>query len=430
MKDGLATVGTGRITMKSTRLLAVMLVIPLTLLTLSLASCGGSSGPARPARNGALSVEPGLVEAANDFGFRLYRQLAASDGDKNLFISPASIEMALAMTYNGARNSTQTGMATALGFGSMSLDDVNRANGQLLSLLANPDPKVDLFVANALWTQQGLTFDPGFLQRNQEFYEATVQGVPFTDPATADLINQWANDHTLGAIKEIVTAADIQDNVIELTNAVYFKGPWTDPFDPAETRDGAFTKLDGSTKTLPMMRRTGAVDYLQNDLFQAVQLPYGDKYVAMYVFLPMPDKTLTDLAAHLTPQNWTQWVAGFNSQPLFLQLPRFKASYGAKLNDPLSAMGMGEAFDPTSADFSGFFAPGTALPGNVYLTHAIHKTYLSVDEAGTTAAAVTAVGGGVTSAPPSMLVNRPFFVVIADKPTGVILFLGSIADPQ
>ncbi len=413
--------------MKALRVLAVVFVIPLISL---LASCGSNGAPGRPARNAALTVEPGLVDATNEFGFRLYRQLATDDGGKNLFISPASIELALAMTYNGARGSTQVGMAAAIGLGSMSLNDLNLANSQLLSLAANPDPKVDLLVANAIWTQQGLTFEPRFLQRNKDFYGATVRGVRFTDPATADLINRWAGDHTLGLIKEIVTADDIQYDILELTNAVYFKGPWTDPFDATATRDGSFTKLDGSVKTLPMMQKEGMIDYQVNDLFQAVRLPYGGKYLAMYVFLPWSDKSLADLAAQCTRQNWKQWAAGFQSHELLLQLPRFKADYGAKLNDPLAAMGMAEAFDPGRADFTGFYSATPIPPTGICLTHVFHKTYLAVDEKGTTAAAVTDIGGGGGSSPPSMVVNRPFFVVIADSPTGVILFLGSIADPK
>lgn len=400
------------------------------LLPLGLIGCGAGGGSTRPARNVNTRVGTDLVDATNDFGFRLYRQLALHDGGINLFVSPPSIELALAMTYNGARNSTQTGMATTLGVDAMSLDAVNQANGRLLSVLANPDPKVDLRIANALWIQQGMRGETGFLQRNQDYYGATVQAVPLYDPATADAINRWADEHTLGTIKNIVTTADIKDDIIELTNAVYFKGPWTDPFDPKLTQNRNFTTFDGSTKTIPMMLKGDVLDYQENDLFQAVRLPYGGKYVSMYVFLPKPGKTVADFAAQLTNQNWTQWLTGFQSQVLDLYLPRFKAKYGVNLQDPLTAMGMAEAFDPFRADFGGIFAPETVLPGNVFLTHVFHKTFLSVDEKGTTAAAVTDVGGGGGSMPPSMVVNRPFFVVIADGPTGVILFLGSITDPE
>lgn len=404
-------------------------VLVCASLAVSLAGCGGGEA-GKADRSAALTVDQSLVDANNYFGANLYRKLAATDTGKNVFVSPPSIELALAMTLNGAKTTTSAGMSSAMGLGSLSLDQVNRANGQLITLLTNPDPKVDLLVANALWVQKGLTPDSGFLQRNQEFYRATVDNVDFADSATADRINQWASDHTMGTIPKIVAASDIEKDVIELTNAVYFKGPWTDPFDPKDTQDGAFTKTDGTTKTLPMMRRQGLIDYQVTDLFQAVRLPYGGKYLSMSILLSTPGKTLSDIAVQITAQNWKKWQQGFVPQEVFLQMPRFKADYGASLKEALSALGMADAFDPTRADFSGIFAPGTALIGGVYLTHVFHKTYLSVDEKGTTAAAVTDVGAGAGSGPASMIVNRPFFVVISDAPTGVILFMGSIADPQ
>src|SRR5439155_18024793 len=122
-----------------------------------------------------------------------------------------------------------------------------------------------------IWTQERLPFDPGFLSRNQQFYAASVQGVNFEDPATAILINRWASDHTLGYINRIVTPDDIKEDCIELTNAVYFKGPWSDPFDPTETMNGEFTKADGSSTNLPMMRKEDTLEYQQNNVFQAVR---------------------------------------------------------------------------------------------------------------------------------------------------------------
>lgn len=415
--------------MKLFRSLAVLVCASFAV---SLVGCGGSE-TGKGDRSAALAVDLSLVDATNNFGANLYRKLAAADtvdSGKNVFVSPPSIELALAMTYNGAATTTRAGMSAAMGIGALSLDQVNRANSQLITLLTNPDPKVDLLVANALWVQKGLTPDSGFLQRNQQFYGATVDNVNFPDAATADRINQWASDHTMGTIPKIVTAGDIDKDVIELTNAVYFKGPWTDPFDPKDTQDSTFTKADGSSKTLPMMRREGTIDYQVTDLFQAVRLPYGGKYLSMSILLPVPGKSLADIAAQITSQNWKKWQQGFVPQDVYLQMPRFKADYGTSLKETLSALGMADAFDPARADFSGIFTPGTLLPGGIYLTHVFHKTYLSVDERGTTAAAVTDVGAGAGSGPASMIVNRPFFVVISDAPTGVILFMGSIADPQ
>jgi len=397
--------------------------------------CSDSAKPATatPGRNPQLVIDNRLVNAANDFAFRSYAQLAKTQAGTNLFISPTSIELALAMTYNGAKGSTKDAMAQALGVQAMTLDEVNAANAQLLTLLQNPDSKVQLNIADALWGRQGFTFDPGFLQRNKQYYQADVQTIDFTAPNSADIINSWVSRKTLGMIPTLVDYPSIKDALMVLANALYFKGQWTTPFDPKATQEGPFTLPGGDVRMLAMMRNSAEdYRYLETDQFQAIALPYGEKYVSMYVFLPKAGVTLSAFTGNLTSPHWNQWMTQFTRQAGSLQLPRFSADYATSLKDTLTALGMGVAFT-NAADLSGMLPPGvTSTVGKPVISDVIHKTAIRVNEEGTTAAAATGVIVTPTAVLPSfsMTVDHPFFLVIRDDPTGAILFMGSIVAPE
>ncbi len=398
------------------------------------AGCGGGDETVdkRGPRSATLKVEPKLVTAVNDFGIRLYKELATKP--ENVFMSPTSIQLALGMAYNGARGDTKAAMAKALGYGAMTLDEVNKANGELLALLANPDPDVDLHIANAVWAKEGVTYDAGFMQRCKDSFLAEPMTVNFQLPEAAEKINGWVKAHTKEKIAQIVSAEAIREAIMVLTNAVYFKAGWTDEFPAGATKDAAFTTGEGKTVTVPMMARSARFEYLENDQFQMVRLPYQGRYIGMYILLPREGKSLGDCVAKLDASQWKAWTDALTPRQGELKLPRFKADYSVSLKAALSALGMAIAFDPSKADLNGILPPD-ATSERVFISDALHKTYLSVDEQGTEAAAATAVIMGVTSAPlPTepfkMTVDRPFMVAIADKPTGVVLFLGSISTPK
>lgn len=384
----------------------------------------------RSPRSANLRVEPKLATAINDFGLSLYRQLAGKPG--NVFVSPTSIQLALGMAFNGARGTTRDGMAKALSYGDMTLDDLNAANAELLALLANPDPKVDLHIANAVWGKQGITYDAGFMQRCKDSFLAEPFTVDFASPDAAAKINDWVKQKTQEKIKDIVTADAIRDAIMVLTNAIYFKAGWTDAFPDAATKDSPFTTADGRQVAAPMMRRSGSFLYTENDQLQMVWLPYQGQFVGMYVVLPKPGVELKNIVEKLTAAEWMNLVGGMKSRPGQVGLPRFKTEYAASLKPALAALGMEDAFNPDKADLNGILPPDST-PERVFISDALHKTYLKVDEQGTEAAAATAVIMGITSAPAdpfTMVADRPFLLAIADKPTGVILFLGSISDPK
>ncbi|MHB0938119.1 MAG: serpin family protein [Armatimonadota bacterium] len=391
----------------------------------------------KPDRSANIQVDPRVTTAMNDLGFRLFAKL--NTGNENVFISPASIELALAMTYNGAGGATKTAMAKALGIGELTEEELNNGNNGLLALMKNPDPKVELAIANSLWGRQGITFKPDFLQRVGKSYQAKLTTLDFLQPQAADTINDWVSDNTRGKIPTLVSPPMLRDAYLVLINAIYFKGAWTTPFDKEQTQDGPFTLPDGTKKTLPMMRQTGDFAYQENDAFQAVSLPYGSGDVVMDIFLPRPvvrsedfRRSLTaakeDFRKSLTAANWSAWQKAFRKREGTIVLPRFKAKYETALKNPLTALGMGHAFSD-QADFSGMIEGERAQ-----ITDAIHKTVLEVNEEGTVAAGVTGVIVGVTAMPADppfrMIVDRPFFLAIRHVPTGTVLFMGMINNPE
>lgn len=374
-----------------------------------------------------VSMDSRLITANTKFGFKLFSLLNGEN--RNVFISPTSIAIALAMTYNGASHQTQTAMAKTLELQGMSLPEINQANQALKEMLENPDPDIQLSVANSLWAKQGIPFKAGFLQRNQQFYQAKVTNLDFAAPSSPDVINHWVQQETHGKIAQIVDQLKPQQ-VLLLINAIYFKGHWTHKFDKTQTALKPFYQLDGTPKQQPTMSQNGEYRYYENEQFQAVSLPYGKERLSLYIFLPKQSYSLKAFSQQLNAENWEQWINQLRKRQGFIQIPKFKLDYSVELSDPLKALGMDIAFDPTRANFTQM----SSVPVNI--DQVKHKTFVEVNEEGTEAAAVTSVGIMKTSAvrapelPFRMIVDRPFFCAIRDNQTGTVLFMGSIVEPK
>jgi serine protease inhibitor len=375
-------------------------------------------------------VETRLANSQNRFAFKLFAELTRSNIEANVFISPASVALALSMAYNGARGETQRAIANTLELGELSLDELNHASAALIESLRALDPQVTLAIANSLWASQDLAFDQEFLRRNQEFYGAQVATLDFGSPSATAAINTWVERSTGGKIEKIVDRID-RSAIMFLINAIYFKGSWAKPFDPRRTRELPFTLLDGRQKKHPLMAQTGKFDYYAGQGFQAVGLPYGAGRTSMYIFLPEQRSSLRAFRRELGHKSWDAWIRHFRQAEGTVVLPRFKLAYEATLNDPLKALGMGVAFDGRRADFSAMVADRKP---NVNIDEVKHKTFVELNEEGTEAAAVTSIGMMRTSMMPqrsfSMVVDRPFFCALRDSQTGALLFLGSIVDPE
>lgn len=370
-----------------------------------------------------------LVDANTRFGFKLFQQLQQQQPDTNIFVSPSSLAIALSMTYNGANGATQTAMNEALQLNGMSVANLNKANEDLKASLEGADPKVKLKMANSLWANQGINFNPEFLKQNQNSYKAKVSTLDFSSSDALGQINNWVGLNTEGKIPKILDRIN-PDAAMYLINAVYFKGDWTVPFEKSATKDEPFTLTNGQQKNLPAVRRKDSFSYYENEQFQAVNLPYGSGRWSMYVFLPKGKTNLADFSTTLTMKNWQTWMQGFRIRSGYVQLPKFKTEFSTDLKDSLTALGMGQAFDNNSADFSNL-----TKDMQLVISQVKHKTFVEVNESGTEAAAATSVIMVPTSAqmpekPFNMIVDRPFFCAIRDNETGTVLFMGHIQNPE
>ncbi len=363
-----------------------------------------------------------VASANTKFGFTLLMDLREREPGENIFISPLSISIALTMTYNGAVGETERAMAEVLEIEGLDLDTVNYSNAALRKSLENPDPKVEISIANSIWSRQGVEFNSDFLDRNRLFFEAEIASLDFSTPQATEIINRWVDTNTNGKIQKIVEKINPQ-TLLFLVNAIYFKGNWQEEFNKLKTRAGIFHLPDGSKKRVKMMRREGAYPYFRGKNFEAASLPYGDGQVSMYIFLPSRNSSLNEFLEDLNAENWASWLSQFSPvrEDSTMILPRFKLEYEVNLNDTLKALGMDIAFN-SGADFTG-------MGPSLFISEVRHKTFVEVNEKGTEAVAVTAVVG-VTSVPPVFRVDHPFFFAIHDAKTETILFMGIVTEPM
>lgn len=389
-----------------------------------LAACGEAISGPEPIEGlprQLTAAEQQLVTASNGFAFRLLREVNRGEAGRNVFLSPLSASLALGMTANGARGPTLDAMRAALGFGQLSLSEIDRSYRGLIDLLTELDPKVDIRLANAIWYRAGFPLESAFADTTRRYFDARVSALDFRDPASVRTINGWVSQSTRGKIDEIIDGAIPGDVMLYLMNAIYFKGSWTDRFDPASTRDAPFTSGDGARSTVRMMSRSGRYGYARSPDYEMLDLPYGKGAFSMTVILPGPGKDADELLASLDADAWTQAIGRLAPTSLEVSLPRFKLEYRKSLSAALEALGMGLAFTPAS-DFTGI---SSADP---WIDEVLQKTFVEVSEEGTEAAAVTSVVM-VTSMPPSFRADRPFLFALRERFSGTILFIGKIEKP-
>jgi len=365
-------------------------------------------------------TEVALVAGNNEFGFDLFRALAAPSGD-NVFVSPLSVAVALAMVSNGAAGSTKDAIRTTLRIDAIPEPDANDAYAYLLQYVPAVDGAVDFRIANSIWTASGFNPFPSFIDSCREHFDAEVQS-----PLDASLINAWVSEKTDGAIDSILDAVP-SVWVMALLNALYFNGMWASPFDPAETCDDLFRLADGSEAPCRMMSQSGEFPYFEDTSVQVLELPYGNGNYRMTVLLPKEGHDVDALVYGMNGASWQALTASTHEKDGSVEFPKFSFEYETGLNGVLSALGMTEAFDPLTADLSRI----AGLPGDLYIDEVKHKTFIDVTEEGTRASAVTIVGIGITCAPTPFVfrADRPFVIVLWERNSGLILFLGKIVQP-
>ena len=399
--------------------------VPLALLLLFPAGCGLLEPDVEEITRLPRALTAGeikVIRASNGFAFDLLAQ--ANRANDNLFLSPLSASMALAMTMNGADGETWNQMRDVLGFGSLAEEETNASYKSLLELLVGLDPTVNMAIGNSVWTRSGFPVYPDFLNAVREDFGAEAAELDFASPSASRRINEWVKAATHGRIEDIVPDVIPVHVVMYLINAIYFKGSWTFQFDPSHTRTEPFHLDDGSTRSVPLMTLKGALPYQSNSRFQAVDLPYGGRAFAMTVLLPRPGVSVDTLAANLDAGEWEDVADGFRDKEVELFLPRFRMSYERILNDDLAALGMVDAFDRYGADLTRL-SPDPYL----YISEVKQKSWVEVNEEGTEAAAATSVAVSVVSGPPVVRADRPFLFFIRERFSGTILLAGKFASP-
>ncbi|HEY3320373.1 MAG TPA: serpin family protein [Planctomycetota bacterium] len=370
-------------------------------------------------------------EANNAFGLELYARLASKPG--NLFISPSSIETALAMTYAGARGNTAAEMAKVLHLPEG--DKVHEDLGVFLKGLnaaTGPDGKpraFELSVANRLWGQKGYAIVSAFLSLNKESYGAGLEELNFAESEAARVtINTWVEKQTKDRIKNLIPRGVLDAATrLVLTNAIYFKGKWEAPFTKTATREAPFRISDAEQVPCQMMSAGGDHLYMENETLQALKLPYQGKELSMIILLPKTND-LARLERNLTTANLAAWIGSMTEPMVSVSFPRFKMTAAFMLKSDLQALGMKDAFVYPHADFTGIEPKKEFYVGEV-----LHKAFVEVNEEGTEAAAATAVIGKTGGPPPKPKVFRadhPFLFVIRHEQSGAILFLGRLTDPS
>lgn len=404
-------------------------VLACAILTTSVA-CGRH--PSAPFRIEALprqlsTAETGLINASNEFAFALLREtLARHSSTDNVFISPVSVSMALGMALNGAAGATWDSMRVALRLTGLREAEINASYRSLIDLLRGLDPNVAFEIANSVWYRAGYQPAPQFLDVTRQYFDADVSALDFTSPDAAGIMNAWVSRRTQHRITDIVPVPIPRDIIAYLINAIYFRGSWTVRFDSAQTAPGPFRLPNGGAVTAQLMRGRQVPLWLHYDSGTMIgELPYGGGAWRATIVVTDNPATLDSLARSLTNSRWSSWIAELDSTSVDVVLPRFRMSYTLdSLNSVLRSLGMGIAYcdELPGPDFSRFFPEAC-------ISDVRHRTFVEVNEAGTEAAAVTSVGIGVTSLPPSFTVDRPFLFVIRERFSGTILFMGRIANP-
>jgi len=386
------------------------------------------------------ALDSSYVNGLNEFAYNIFSELTDKE---NVFISPYSISMALAMIYNASEGTTRQEMAKLLGFDQLkdytesyseAANTYMNANSQYLSKsLTKADPKVKLSIANSIWLDQSKQFNEtmkaGLLTPVRNYYNADIYKTDFTKKESIDSINEWVSDHTDKMIDPFLDQYKNPELLrVLLVNAIYFNGKWSQPFQPKDTLKMPFYG-DTSTTNIDMMyQQEESYRYYSENGIRGIELPYGNKSIVMDVFIPEDDKNsnIRDEYGKLSNTEKNQFLGKLDQAPIeeinTLALPKFELKYGlVSLNDTLQKLGMKKAFD-TTADFD-------LISDDLLIDNVGHMALIQVEEWGTKAAAATEIEMTTTSAvqdPLQFIVDMPFIFLIRDKTSGTILFMGEI----
>lgn len=392
-----------------------------------------STADAQPAASDPVRSTDTFTPATHtiDAAFHLLQaDLLESGGDRNVCLSPFSLEMALAMVAQGADEATLTEIRQAMGWPAEQ-QPAEIAQGVAATLPANDTLSGICESANSIWINRQLTqVHPAFIEANQKWLAAQVERLDF-DAQAVGRINGWCAEHTHERIPQIIDQLSSSARMV-LLNALYFKGGWRDPFDSLATRNEPFYLAESRSVQVPMMHKQAHLSYYRNDDCQIVGMPFESGNAmprhTMYFVLPAPGYTPQQWLSQAHAAGWQQMLGQMRPREIRLTLPKFKAEYSVMLNPLLDRMGIRRAFNPAAHPFPGI------SDETISIDQALQKTFIEVNEQGAEAAAVTALIMRTTALmpgrePEAVTFDRPFLYAIVDNPTGSLLFVGTVADP-
>lgn len=374
------------------------------------------------------AADDAFAQSQMRLAVELFQSSVLESKDENVLISPLSIQLALAMTANGADGNTKAEMEALLG-GEISLEDLNEYLYSYVNNLPSAE-KYKLQIANSIWFRDDegrLQVEKDFLQKNANYYGAQAYKAAFDDQTLKD-INNWVKDHTDGMIDSILDQID-EDAVMYLINALVFDAEWQHVYDKSDVYKGKFTNIDGAEKQVDMMHSEETV-YLQDENAIGFMKPYSGSKYNFAVLLPNEGVDIYEYIAGLTGEDLMETLSTPQLGMVIATLPKFSYEYELTMNDVLKELGMPSAFSGDTADFSKM---AHSSRGNIYIGEVLHKTFISVDELGTKAGAVTKVQMNDESAPMSewvVTLNRPFIYMIIDNDTNLPVFIGTVMDVQ
>ncbi|MBP9853547.1 MAG: serpin family protein [Candidatus Omnitrophica bacterium] len=377
-----------------------------------------------------------VAENNQQFAFDLYSQI--KNNDDNLFFSPFSISMALAMTYAGARGNTEKQMAETLHF-SLNQDELHP-----IFLKINRDLQADqgekgfeLSIANALWGEKSFKFHKSFIDLTKNYYEAGFKEADFKNNAEPErqTINSWVEKQTKDKIKDLLLPRVLTEiTKLVLVNAIYFKGHWIYPFEKEYTQPRKFELISGEQIEVPTMNQESSYGYSENETLQILEMPYKGDELSMVIFLPKKAGGIKELEASLKTENVRNWLSKLEKQEVTVFLPKFTMTREFSLKENFESLGMTDAFNPYAADFSGMSPLALDTEYHLCISEIIHKAFVDVNEEGTEAAAATAVvmvkmTAAAVEPKPIFNADHPFIFIIRDKISDNILFIGRVMDP-
>ncbi|WP_018923137.1 serpin family protein [Salsuginibacillus kocurii] len=363
-----------------------------------------------------------VIAGQRAFGIELLQHTYHED--ENTLISPLSIQMALAMTMNGAAGDTKADMADVMHVDSEEIDAVNETMQVLISQ-ANATEETVFALANTIWHQQGREVNEELTDTVSRHYGAEIESTNFSDEGTLDEINSWVEQQTGGMIEELLIDLD-PSTVMLLVNALYFQGDWQLPFDSSQTTEQEFETASGAMADVEMMKEEDTFPLAETETFTAVEMPYGeDKAFSMLALLPHEDQDIEDMKAELVDGNWS-FLDEFTMEDFQLEFPKFTTKTNKNLNEPLKALGMEVPFAESEAEFPHLVAEeGDPL----YISEVEHGTKINVNEKGTEAGAATSVAMDEDEPAKAITFDRPFLLALVENELKAPLFLGTVQNP-